>query len=303
MKMTGELLKAERLKQDLKISDVAFALKLGNKVIQNIEDGDIESLPAKTFVRGFVKSYAEFLKLNAAVVLKQFQEEMGSTSPVPKIPPPLSPQQAAAETEKKEPAAIPQINENIQSGLTKNHVVVFASVTLIVVTLALVNHFIKKYTKEKASVTEIAPTSLPPVNSVISSADQQLANLQVMNQTVPASADATTPIDVTAEATTAQAGQSALTVEKNKSPEYAPLGKSNGKPIEVLIEAKKDITIEYAKGSSTLFEKVAVKENTYQIIRSQSGLHLRGSDGSHFVMTVNGTVQPTTKTKPFQITF
>lgn len=302
MKMTGELLKAERLKQDLKISDVAFALKLGNKVIQSIEDGDIESLPAKTFVRGFVKSYAEFLKLDSAVVLKQFQEEMGSTSPVPKIPPPLSPQQAAAEAEKKEPAAIPQINENINSGLTKNHIVVFASVTLIVVTLALVNHFIKKYTKEKAAVTEIAPTSLPPVNSVVSSADQQLANLQVMNQTVPASADATTPIDVTVETTAAQANQS-TPIEKNIAPEYAPLGKSNGKPIEVLIEAKKDITIEYAKGSSTLFEKVAVKENTYQIIRSQSGLHLRGADGSHFVMTVNGVAQPTTKTKPFQITF
>lgn len=302
MKMTGELLKAERLKQDLKISDVAFALKLGNKVIQNIEDGDIESLPAKTFVRGFVKSYAEFLKLDAAVVLKQFQEEMGSTSPVPKIPPPLSPQQTAAEAEKKEPAAIPQINENMQSGLTKNHVVVFASVTLIVVTLALVNHFIKKYTKEKAAVTEISPTNLPPVNSIVSSADQQLANLQVMNQTVPASADATTPIDVTAEATTTQATQSA-SIEKNTSPEYAPLSKSNGKPVEVLIEAKKDITIEYAKGGSTFFEKVAVKENTYQIIRSQSGLHLRGADGSNFVMTVNGVVQPTTKTKPFQITF
>jgi cytoskeleton protein RodZ len=302
MKMTGELLKAERLKQDLKISDVAFALKLGNKVIQNIEDGDIESLPAKTFVRGFVKSYAEFLKLDAAVVLKQFQEEMGSTSPVPKIPPPLSPQQAADEIEKKEPTAIPQINENIQSGLTKNHVVVFASVTLIVVTLALVNHFIKRYTKEKASVTEVAPITLPTVNSVISSADQQLANLQVMNQTVPASTDPTTPIDVTAETTT-QANQSAVAMEKNKSHEYAPLEKSNGKPIEVLIEAKKDVTIEYAKGSSTLFEKVAVKENTYQIIRSQSGLHLRGADGSHLVMTVNGTVQPTNKTKPFQITF
>ncbi len=302
MKMTGELLKAERLKQDLKISDVAFALKLGNKVIQNIEDGDIESLPAKTFVRGFVKSYAEFLKLDAAVVLKQFQEEMGSTSPVPKIPPPLSPQQAAADSEKKEPASIPQINENMQSGLTKNHIVVFASVTLIVVTLALVNHFIKKYSKEKAAVTEIAPTSLPPVNSVVSSADQQLANLQVMNQTVPASADDTAPIDVSAEVATTQANQSA-SVEKNTSTEYAPLGKSNGKPVEVLIEAKKDITIEYAKGSSTFFEKVAVKENTYQIIRSQSGLHLRGADGSHFVMTVNGIVQPTTKTKPFQITF
>jgi cytoskeleton protein RodZ len=302
MKMTGELLKAERLKQDLKITDVAFALKLGNKVIQNIEDGDVELLPAKTFVRGFVKSYAEYLKLDSAVVLKQFQEEMGSTSPVPKTPPPLSPHQVSTEPEKKQPVALAQINQNMQTGLTKNHVVVFASVTLIVITLALANHFIKKYSKEKAAVTEIIPTSLPPVNSVISSADQQLANLQVMNQTIPISADLTSPIDVTAEAATPQT-QPAASTEKITPQEYAALGKSNGKPVEVLLEAKKDITIEYAKGSSTLFEKVAIKENSYQIIRSQSGLHLRSADGSQFVMTVNGIIQPTTKTKPFQITF
>lgn len=302
MKMTGELLKAERLKQDLKISDVAFALKIGTRVIQNIEDGEIDSLPAKTFVRGFVKSYAEYLKLDSAIVLKQFQEEMGSTNPVPKAPPPKMNQNSERIEQDKKEIVPPQINESMSTGLTKNHILVLVSVSLLVFTLALINHFINKYSKEKSATIEIAQPLPRPVNSILASSDQQTADLRVMSQTIPANADATGPVD---SATPDPASDKKATAEQAKIPQtiYAPTGKSSGKPVEVLIEAKKDTTIEYAKGNATTFEKVAIKENSYQIIRSQVGLHLRSEDGSHFIMTVNGTVLPTTKNKPFQISF
>ncbi|MCC2679303.1 MAG: hypothetical protein K0R29_1879, partial [Pseudobdellovibrio sp.] len=88
MRITGELLKSERLSQGLSVQHVAASLKLSVKIINAIEAGDGSQLPAKTFVRGFVRSYAEFLKLNPDVVLRQFQEEMGTTSPLPKVPPP-----------------------------------------------------------------------------------------------------------------------------------------------------------------------------------------------------------------------
>ena len=302
MKMTGELLRAERLKQDLKISDIAFALKIGAKVIQNIENGETESLPAKTFVRGFVKSYAEYLKLDSSVVLKQFQEEMGSTSPVPKAPPPKAIYNTEKVEQEKKDIVPPQINESMSTGLTKNHILVFVSVSLLIFTLALINHFINKYSKEKTANIEVTQPLPRPINSIPLSSDRQEADLSTMSQTIPASADATAPIDnVTSEPM----------IDKKKPAEdantpkinYAPNGKSTGKPVEVLIEAKKDTTIEYAKGNSTTFEKVVIKENSYQIIRSQSGLHLRSEDGSRFMMTVNGIVQPSTKTKPFQISF
>lgn len=90
MKITGELLKTERIRQNLTVQDIAQALKLSSKIINALESGETEVLPAKTFIRGFVKSYAQYLKLDTTQVMNQFQEEMGSTHPLPKTPPPSS---------------------------------------------------------------------------------------------------------------------------------------------------------------------------------------------------------------------
>src|SRR6478672_5779106 len=85
MKITGELLKSERIKLKLSQQDIAFALKLSPRIINAIEEGDVESLPAKTFVRGFVKSYADMLKLDSNLVLNQYYEEMGTSQPSTKV--------------------------------------------------------------------------------------------------------------------------------------------------------------------------------------------------------------------------
>ena len=56
MKITGEILKTERLKKNYTVAEVANSLKLSSRIITSIESGSVEELPAKTFIRGFVKS-------------------------------------------------------------------------------------------------------------------------------------------------------------------------------------------------------------------------------------------------------
>lgn len=313
MKITGELLRAERLKQDLKITDVAFALKLSSKVIQAIESGDSELLPAKTFVRGFVKSYAEFLKLDSAIVLKQFQEEMGSTSPVPKSPPPMPEiiQQASAPEVEKRPReklqAQPQIlNGKINSGFTQKHIFILIFVGLLVFILGLVNHFVNKYSKERVTVaTNVSvpvkvdpPEAITPTASLSTSGDTAAAEVSSADNSNSSAAAASVAV-APPEKTTAPPP----TEPQMSTTEFPALAKSNGKPVEVLVEAKKDTVLQFAKGNSNTFEKILVKENSYQIIRSQNGLHLRADDGSHFVLTVNGVTRTVSKSSPFQITF
>lgn len=81
MKKTGELLKKTREEKSLSLHEIGLSLKINSKILKAIEDGDIDQLPAKTFLRGFVQSYAQYLKLNPQEVLKTFTEEMGSTRP------------------------------------------------------------------------------------------------------------------------------------------------------------------------------------------------------------------------------
>ncbi len=307
MKMTGELLRAERIKQDLKITDIAFALKLASKIIQSIEDGDTEALPAKTFTRGFVKSYAEFLKLDSVVVLRQFQEEMGSTSPMPKVPPP-QPSQKIEKIKNESAKEAPKVlDEKMSSGLTRHHIFIFIFVCVGVAIIALVNGLVRKYSRERADITTqlILEKKNDPSYSKISSTDeanaQQITQLHMMNQTIPASTDVTAAAIENTEAIPAQ--QAEAINQSTEKTQYPSIDVSNNKPIEVLIEAKKDLTIQYAKGNSNTFEKILMKQNSYQIIRSNTGLHLRAEDGSHLILTVNGAVRPINKAKPLQITF
>ncbi len=83
MKQTGEILKKAREDKGLSISEVGLALKLSSKVLKAIEEGDEKNLPAKTFVRGFIKSYATYLRLDIDQVLEFFYKEYGSTKPRP----------------------------------------------------------------------------------------------------------------------------------------------------------------------------------------------------------------------------
>ncbi len=77
MKRTGQLLKKAREERGLSLHEVALFLKINSRVLQAIEEDDQTQLPARTFLRGFVQSYAKFLKLNPDEVLQVFAEEMG----------------------------------------------------------------------------------------------------------------------------------------------------------------------------------------------------------------------------------
>ena len=81
MLITGKLLKENRESQQLSISEVAMSTKINSAMLKAIEEGQLEKLPAKTFLRGFVQAYASYLKLDVDEVMNMFYEEMGSTTP------------------------------------------------------------------------------------------------------------------------------------------------------------------------------------------------------------------------------
>ena len=80
MKLTGQKLREKREASHLTISEVSLATKINPKVLTAMEMGDAENLPAKTFLRGFVRSYANYLKMNADEVLAVFSQELGEAA-------------------------------------------------------------------------------------------------------------------------------------------------------------------------------------------------------------------------------
>jgi cytoskeleton protein RodZ len=65
----GAMLKAARETAGLSIDEVSHALKLAPRQIQALEQQDFIALPARAFVRGFVRNYARLLNIDADAVL------------------------------------------------------------------------------------------------------------------------------------------------------------------------------------------------------------------------------------------
>jgi len=65
----GSMLREAREKLGLSVADVAGQIKFAPRQIEALEADDFEHLPEEAFLRGFVRSYAKILRLDAQAVL------------------------------------------------------------------------------------------------------------------------------------------------------------------------------------------------------------------------------------------
>lgn len=73
----GAILGAERLAQGLSIDQVADQLKLAPRQITALESDNYEALPGMAIVRGFVRAYAKYLRLDAAPLVAMITVDNG----------------------------------------------------------------------------------------------------------------------------------------------------------------------------------------------------------------------------------
>lgn len=74
--MIGDLLRRERERQNLSIKDIEKATSIRALYIDAIEKGEYKTLPGEVYAKGFVRNYANYLKLNANEIVNAFNEEM-----------------------------------------------------------------------------------------------------------------------------------------------------------------------------------------------------------------------------------
>lgn len=168
MSELGQILKAEREKRGLSIQEVALALKIGSRVITAIEEGDSKNLPAKTFLRGFVKSYSQYLKLDVAKMMARFQVEYGTTTIDP-VALAAEENAAASASASTSPASRRNQSENAKPedefSMPWGKAILVAVLFILVIVVAKI---VDKYQKErvlppaqKTAVEEVTPPAAP----------------------------------------------------------------------------------------------------------------------------------------------
>ncbi|MFO0704771.1 MAG: DUF4115 domain-containing protein [Candidatus Andersenbacteria bacterium] len=73
----GDILNGRRLALGIALERVARETQVQAKYLDAIERGDRNRLPAEIYVRGFVRTYARYLRLDEAVILEQWERERG----------------------------------------------------------------------------------------------------------------------------------------------------------------------------------------------------------------------------------
>src|SRR6201996_6812547 len=87
METVGQDLRAARLRRGDDLATVSKALKIRKDHLEALEEDRIEALPGKTYAVGFVRTYADYLGLDAIQCVERYKAEI------------------AGRTEEKEPPA------------------------------------------------------------------------------------------------------------------------------------------------------------------------------------------------------
>lgn len=80
--MLGDILREEREKQNLTVKDVERDTSIRSLYISSIEKGEYDVLPGEVYLKGFIKSYAEYLKLDGSAMLQQYHAEKKPAMPI-----------------------------------------------------------------------------------------------------------------------------------------------------------------------------------------------------------------------------
>lgn len=71
----GEKLKKIRSEYRISLNEVSKHTKIQMKYLEYLENSEYEKLPAEVYVRGFVRSYANFLGTDETVLVKMYERE------------------------------------------------------------------------------------------------------------------------------------------------------------------------------------------------------------------------------------
>lgn len=81
----GRTLKRTREERNLSLDEAARATKIRKEFLLAIEDDKLDALPGPVFARGFVRSYAEYLSLDAPALLVRVNRSLDGKAPAPSL--------------------------------------------------------------------------------------------------------------------------------------------------------------------------------------------------------------------------
>lgn len=307
MSELGRILKEKRESLGLSLSEVSLATKIGARTLAAIEEGHFESLPALPFAKGFVRSYANYLKLDSDKMVSLYLEETNVGEEEPDVVVPV---------EKSEPAPNVDINDE-SGGLTKYFII--GGVLLLIVAIVGVKNVIEKYKKE-ADVSSSQEVSVSPIekteSEVVESGAVEPTKVEEAKPSLPTEVkeevSASPPEPPTEEkkeevvaspppeptqaekkevpVVSASQQQEAPTPANPEPPQVEKKEEAAAEPsapsMEVILEALDQVKVSFSNGGAS--RTISLNAGEVHILRTASKMQLDISDGGAVNLIVDG---------------
>ena len=82
----GNSLREARYRQQLELSDVEQATKIRSRYLQALEEESFDALPAQTYVKGFLRTYADYLGLDGQLYVDEYNSRYSVGEDEPREP-------------------------------------------------------------------------------------------------------------------------------------------------------------------------------------------------------------------------
>ena len=73
----GNSLREARVRQQLELGEIELATKIRARYLRALEEESFEALPAQTYVKGFLRTYADYLGLDGQLYVDEFNSRYG----------------------------------------------------------------------------------------------------------------------------------------------------------------------------------------------------------------------------------
>ena len=83
MESLGKILKEARLKANVSLGQISRETKIARKYLDALENEEYSAFPGETYLKGFLKSYCDFLKLNSRDILNMYEKIKIAETPTP----------------------------------------------------------------------------------------------------------------------------------------------------------------------------------------------------------------------------
>lgn len=74
----GNSLREARVRQQLELTEAELATKIRARYLRALEEESFEALPAQTYVKGFLRTYADYLGLDGQLYVDEFNSRFGA---------------------------------------------------------------------------------------------------------------------------------------------------------------------------------------------------------------------------------